>query len=98
MIKSQVFSKRWGSMVLASLSLDSQDRPKAWMPLIASLGRREGAQRWRRLKHLGVVGTEGMRAFGFQGEVARFLEAGYRQQSGILGSSPLVMLMVGFPV
>lgn len=38
-----------------------------------------------------------MRAFGFQGEVARFLEAGYRQQSG-RGWSPLVMLIVGFPV
>lgn len=42
MIKRQAFSKRWGSMVLTSLSLDSQDRPGAWMPLIAYLEGREG--------------------------------------------------------
>lgn len=80
----EVFSEM-GKHRAGCLGLDSQDRPGG---IVACLGERKLVP--GKSKTLRGLGTGGMRAFGFQNQVARFFEVGSRYQPGVLGPSPLV--------
>lgn len=71
----EVFSKRWGSIVLASLSLDSPDGCRG-IDATHCLFKRMKASPGEEQNRWGTVGTEGMIAYEFQNKVPGYLEVG----------------------
>ena len=77
----EVFSKRWGSIVPALLSLDSPDGRRG-IDATHCLFKRKKPSPGEEQNRWGAVGTEGMRAYEIQNKVSGYLEVGKQTDSG----------------